>query len=303
MSSHTLTITEELENIRIDRLLVKQFTDLSRTYIQHLIETGNVLLNGKSVKKRETAKNGDTLSLTLEEKPESLSIVAENIPLDVIYEDEYFIAVNKPTGLVTHPGAGQPKGTFVNALKHYLGTLPHSDDPLRPGIIHRLDKETSGIILGAKTTLSHQKFSDLFKNREIQKSYLTICHGCPKKLKITDPIGRHPVNRKKMAVKENGKPAETTLEILSVAEKYSLLHVYPKTGRTHQIRVHLLEQGTPIAGDPIYSPSKNLPRLFLHAYTLHFTHPFTNQPITLKAPIPTSFHHFSNSLFSSALPL
>ncbi|MBA3958682.1 MAG: RluA family pseudouridine synthase [Parachlamydiaceae bacterium] len=295
-----LVVQDEEAGERLDKILARRFDGIkSRTYFQMLIEEGHVLLNGLSAKKRIKPTAGDEIQVNFVLTPE-IGLSPEAIPLDIIFEDEHIIAINKPVGMVVHPAVGNWTGTFVNALLYHcqqLGlSLPESS-PLRPGIVHRLDKDTSGLLLAAKTPLAHQRLVAMFSERKIHKEYLAVCLGNPGNLTISAPIGRHPVHRKLMSVVETGKPAISHLKALEVKEKISLVRVILETGRTHQIRVHFKHRGTPILGDAVYgSESANreygIHRQLLHAHRLQFMHPIHNTPVELTAPIPSDLKAF-----------
>jgi 23S rRNA pseudouridine1911/1915/1917 synthase len=297
-----LFVTAEEEGIRIDKFLASRFPDYSRTYFQHLIDNGFVLLNGDPVKKRIVPEEGDEIEVCFQATAQP-SLQPENIPLDILFEDEHFLAVNKPPGLVVHPAPGHWSGTFVNALLYHCQNLAPNSDPLRPGIVHRLDKDTSGVLLAAKTLQAHQKLIELFASRQMDKLYLAVCHGRPAVKTIDMPIGRHPTQRKEMAVIPDGRQAITEVRLLAFNEKQSLVLALPKTGRTHQIRVHLKQIGCPIVGDPIYGRSEgaNDSRLLLHAYRLSFTHPITGVPLRLTAPIPNDLKSSMRNLCGPSL--
>jgi 23S rRNA pseudouridine1911/1915/1917 synthase len=283
------TVSPGEADTRFDKLLSLHFPEYSRTYFQYLIEQGSVLVNGTLLKKREILRVGDEIEVCFLLTPE-ISLEPQNIPLDVLFEDDYLIAVNKPAGMVVHPAPGHPRNTFVNALLFHCRSL-QATDPVRPGIVHRLDKDTSGVLLAAKTAQTHAKLIELFSERRIQKEYLVICVGTPKEGLIDAPIGRHPIQRKEMRVCFNtGKEAKTICKVLGKTDQLSLVEIQLLTGRTHQIRVHLKHLGTPVLGDPVYgsvSANKkfNAPRQLLHAHRLSFIHPMTHIPIHLNAPI------------------
>jgi 23S rRNA pseudouridine1911/1915/1917 synthase len=295
MTSQTesLLVTSEMLHTRLDRLLVQSFPHHSRTYFQYLIGSGLVLVNGSPVKKREMVEVGDEIDVCFELTPE-LSLEAENIPLDILFEDEFLIAINKPAGMVTHPAPGHPNGTFVNALLYHCKTLPTIEQQLRPGIVHRLDKDTSGVLIAAKTTECHQKLVEMFSSRSVTKHYLAICLGNPGDRTIEEPIRRHPTRRQEMHVDSAGKPATSICRVLETEGDLSWVDVQLITGRTHQIRVHLKHVGTPILGDPVYGrPAANekygVQRQLLHAKTLSLIHPMTGAPLNFEAPIPADF--------------
>lgn len=289
----TLFVTSEEVGVRVDKLLSSRYPGYSRTYFQHLIEQRCVLLNGEPIKKRICPEEGDEIEVCFQAIP-GPSLMPEKIPLQVLFEDEHFLAVNKPPGMVVHPAPGHWSGTFVNALLAHCDHLAPSTDPIRPGIVHRLDKDTSGILLAAKTLAAHQKLIENFASRKMDKTYLAICVGRPLNGIIRAPIGRHPTNRKEMAVIPDGREAISDVQTLAFNDQISLVMIRPKTGRTHQIRVHLKHIGCPVLGDPIYGNPKvnsslSPERLLLHAYQLQFNHPITCDLLRLTAPIPEDF--------------
>jgi 23S rRNA pseudouridine1911/1915/1917 synthase len=312
-----ITITEAEEGQRLDTILAKRFDQVkSRTYFQYLIEEGFVLLNGNSVKKRDRPKVGDEIEIDFQLTPE-LTLAPEPIPLEVIFEDEYLIVVNKPAGMVVHPAVGHWQGTFVNALLYHCQgqfsdlTKPDLSDSssLRPGIVHRLDKDTTGLLIAAKDSYTQQRLTNMFASKQIHKVYAAICVG---KLNLTEirlPIGRHPKQRKLMAVRESGgKEALTFCHTKAFNGQLSLVDVVLATGRTHQIRVHFAYYGNPILGDATYG---NLPinrryaamidRQMLHAQALRFNHPVTGKLLELTAPLPEDMNRLIqfNKLFHS----
>ncbi|MES2345306.1 MAG: RluA family pseudouridine synthase [Chlamydiota bacterium] len=292
--SLSLFVSPENATLRIDKFLSMQFPEYSRSYFQYLIDKACVLINGQAVKKRQALKPLDEVEICFELTPE-LSLIPEAIPLEILYEDEHLLAINKPVGMVVHPAPGHPSGTFVNALLHHCHTL--KIDSLRPGIVHRLDKDTSGVLIAAKTAHAHAQLVSLFSSRQIEKTYLTICLGNPGNVTINAPIKRHPVRRQEMAVIEGGKEAVSICTILNSNAKLSLVSVRLITGRTHQIRVHLKSRGTPVLGDSVYgSPSANTlfgaKRQLLHAHKICFIHPITNSPLEIEAPIPEDMNTF-----------
>lgn len=298
----TLFISAEEEGVRIDKFLATRFPNHSRTYFQHLIDIGCVLLNGEPIKKRAIPEEGDEIEVCFQATPEA-SIEPESIPLEILYEDEHILAINKPAGLVVHPAPGHWSGTFVNALLAHCHNIAPGSDPMRPGIVHRLDKDTTGVLIAAKTLLAHQKLIELFSSRQMEKLYLAICWGKPSNSLINAPIGRHPVHRKEMAALPDGREALTEIKTAAYNEKMSLVLAKPYTGRTHQIRVHLKHIGCPIVGDPLYG--KNDPhgpaRQLLHAYRLSFDHPITGCPIRLIAPIPEDMKTWLQKLCGPSL--
>jgi len=301
-------VTPEETGERLDKLLCQRFPSYSRSYFQFLIEKGAVLLSGKIVKKREKPKAAEPLHVTFLPL-EPLNVTAESIPLDILYEDDHLIAVNKPAGLVVHPSATSPSGTFANALLHHCQSLCKEEfDPLRPGIVHRLDKDTTGVLLAAKNPFIHQKLSAAFKERTIQKSYLAICLGVPKQGLLSAPIKRHPIRRQEMAVSEGGKEALSDICLLAHREDLSLVRITLLTGRTHQIRVHLKHLGCPILGDPVYGASSanarfGVGRQLLHAQRLEFFHPITGKPLVIECPPPPDMEKFVAQIEGSEVKL
>lgn len=304
IATDTIFVTKEEEEIRIDKLLAERFDNYSRTYFQYLIENGEVLLNGQRIKKRIEPKLGDEIQIFFRLPPE-ISLEPENIPLDILFEDEHIIVVNKPANLVVHPGAGNPNHTFVNALLYHCKDLPDVNDSLRPGIVHRLDKNTSGVLIAAKSTIAHQRLIAAFSSRKINhKIYLAVCVGHLKNQTICAPIGRHPVNRKEMCILEKGgKEAITHTHLLATDGKLSLALLRPITGRTHQIRVHLKSVNTPVLGDEVYGSQKlnsfyQAERQLLHAYKLSLIHPVTKVVMDFVAPIPEDIKKLIRSFTS-----
>jgi 23S rRNA pseudouridine1911/1915/1917 synthase len=291
--SESIEIAEDQEEMRIDKVLSELFPTYSRTYFQFLIEQGAVLLNKQSVKKREKVKPGDVIDVDFLQTPE-LKLEPQELELDLLYEDEHLLAINKAQGMVVHPAPGHYDKTFVNALLFHLKDREEllSSSPLRPGIVHRLDKDTSGVLIAAKTSKMHQALVELFAARKMKKEYLAVTVGEPKVSCIDKPIGRHPIKRQEMCIApEKGREATTYLSVLGSRAELSLVKASPVTGRTHQIRVHLRSIDTPILGDPLYgyaaiNQKYELAGQLLHAYSLTFTHPITHEILHLKAPIP-----------------
>ncbi|PLZ81441.1 RluA family pseudouridine synthase, partial [Fischerella thermalis] len=273
MTEISLQVEEQGE--RLDRYLTERLTDLSRSRIQQLIEQGQVQLNGKiCTSKKTSVKQGDRICLEIP-PAEPLELTAQDIPLDILYEDDQLLILNKPAGLVVHPAPGHPDGTLVNAILAHCPNLPGIGGVQRPGIVHRLDKDTTGAIAIAKTEFAHQHLQAQLKAKTAQREYLGVVYGVPKTENgtIDLPIGRHPVDRKKMAVvspEKGGRPATTHWRILERLGNYTLMHFQLETGRTHQIRVHSAHIGHPIVGDPVYSSGRsvgvNLPGQALHAW-------------------------------------
>jgi len=300
--SNHIVIEPADAGLRLDKLLANKYPEQSRAYFQYLIESGLVLLNGSPVKKRAIPKEGDEIEIEFALTPE-LAVTAEPIPLDIIYEDEYLLAVNKPAGMVVHPAAGNWTGTFVNALLYHCKELD-SGDSLRPGIVHRLDKETSGVLLAAKTTGVQQKLVSLFASRSIKKSYLAVTVGNPGEGTIDLPIGRHPVRRKEMAIVEVGKAAVTDFKTIGFVSPLALVMLHPLTGRTHQIRVHMRSKNCPILGDSVYGKiQKGIERQLLHAYRIEFIHPVTEKRLVITAPLPPDFADVAAKIYPNYLDL
>jgi 23S rRNA pseudouridine1911/1915/1917 synthase len=288
----TITITKEEENTRLDSLICNRFSDKSRNYIQYLFKQDLISVNGKKIKKKTVCKEGDLIEILFKNLPD-IKLDAEDIPLDILFEDADIIICNKPAGMVTHPAPGSYTNTFAGALLFYLKSLPPSNDPLRPGIVHRLDKDTSGVIIGAKTVRALTALQKMFAGREVKKTYAAICHGYIQQGPINAPIGRHPHKRKLMTVLEDGKESLTDFEIKEKHQGFSFIEARPHTGRTHQIRVHAKHLNSPVVGDNLYGPKKVLTsRQLLHAHKISFKHPFTEENIEVIAPIPSDMKHF-----------
>ena len=283
---------------RLDTYLAATHPDLSRSRWKQLIEAGRVSLNGSPVLKANTAlAPGDTLACSLP-APEPIGLVATDIPLAILYEDADLIVLNKPPGLVVHPAPGHADDTLVNALLHHCSDLSGIGGELRPGIVHRLDKDTSGVLVVAKTETALAALVAQFSSHTVRKEYLALVWGTPKKTSGTLdlPIGRHPVHRQKMAITAKGRPALTRYETLSTGPLASLLRIRIETGRTHQIRVHMAHLGHPVVGDTAYGRARHglpealsLPRQMLHAQLLQITHPRDARPLTFTAPPPPDF--------------
>lgn len=291
----------ENENKRIDAYLSEKLEDTSRVAIQRLIANGKVLVNGKTTKASYKVQAGDKIELE-EEVPVEVSLKAQDIPLDIIYEDEDMIVVNKPKGMVVHPANGNPDGTLVNAIMAICkDSLSGIGGEIRPGIVHRLDKDTSGIIIVAKNDKAHINLSEQIKEHKVKKTYIALVRGIVKENEATInmPIGRSEKDRKKMAVTRKGKEAITHFKVLERYDKYTLLQVNIETGRTHQIRVHLSQIGYPIVGDEVYSNGKNewnVKGQCLHAKSLDFTHPTTGKMMHLEAELPDYFENILEDL-------
>lgn len=282
----------ENEKGRIDKLLVDQLENVSRSKIQHLISKGHVLVNDEETKANYKVEAGDEINVTIPE-PEPVDVKAEDIPLDIIYQDEDIVLLNKSQGMVVHPGAGNPSGTLVNALLFHIDDLSGINGEIRPGIVHRLDKDTSGILIVAKNDAAHVHLSNQLQERTMKRTYWTLVHGLlpHEHGTINAPIGRDPKYRQRYTVIHEGKEAISHFRVLERFDQYSLLEVSLETGRTHQIRVHLNYIKYPVAGDETYGPRKTLQGKgqFLHAHSLEFVHPRTNEVMKFEATIPELF--------------
>ncbi len=297
MDMFRFQITEEMEEERIDKCVSLLAGSLSRSFIQKMIKEGNVLVNGVPVKGSYRVKAEDEVAFSLPEAVEP-DILPENIPLDILYEDRDVIVVNKPKGMVVHPAAGHYSGTLVNALMYHCGgELSGINGVLRPGIVHRIDRDTTGSVIACKNDKAHNSIAAQLKEHSITRRYLAVCHGVLKEETgtIDRPIGRHRTDRKKMAVNEvNGKRAVTHYRVLKRFEKYTYIECELETGRTHQIRVHMASIGHPLLGDTVYSNQKSPYRLegqTLHAAVLGFLHPESGEYLEIEAPLPDYFQH------------
>ena len=292
-SVHEITASEEDNRQRLDMVLVRHLGHLSRSKIQSLVKSGRVTREGNPVRSSDEVATGE-IFLVEEEPPKApAGARPEDIPLEILYEDENLLVVNKPAGMVVHIGAGHEEGTLVNALLHHGASLSSGSEEHRPGIVHRLDKETSGCIVVAKNDQTHAALSAQFADREVKKTYIAIVRGRPRHTKgtIDLAIGRHPVQRQKMTPRRppSGRDAVTDYQLLAVRDNWSLVACMPRTGRTHQIRVHLQHLGHPIAGDPLYGKRDNFERHLLHAWKLEFIHPHSGAVIACTAPLPEDF--------------
>ena len=294
-------VNENDKGKRLDIYIAENFNELSRTMIKKLIESNNILVNDKSEKVSYKVQANDNISIDVPEAKET-KLKAQEIPLDIIYEDSDIIVVNKPKGMVVHPANGNPDGTLVNAILSICkNSLSGIGGELRPGIVHRLDKDTSGLIIVAKNDKAHINMSEQIKERNVKKTYIALVRGNvpEEEATINMPIGRSTKDRKKMAVTKNGKQAITHFKVLKRYSKYTLLEIKIETGRTHQIRVHMAEIGYPVVGDAVYSSGKNefgIEGQMLHAYKLEFMHPITNKHMELTAPLPQYFEEILKKL-------
>ncbi len=293
-----------VERLRLDQYLAGRIPDQSRSQIQIWIRSGRIRVNGRSVKTGYTPHPGDRITLSLPE-PKQDAPFPEDITLDVVYEDADLAVINKRAGMVCHVGAGVRSGTLVNALLYRYGPID-SDDALRPGIVHRLDKLTSGLLVVARTREAHRGLAQQFKSRQVVKEYLALVHGRPAPSRgiIDFPLGRDPVDRKKISIRaRKRRSAITHYETIEIRGNFALLRVRIETGRTHQIRVHLAQRGHPIVGDALYGGSREreyrhvpaearLPRPFLHAQRLEFRHPRDGRQLAFNAPLPAELETF-----------
>ncbi|MFZ5966303.1 MAG: RluA family pseudouridine synthase [Bacillota bacterium] len=290
------------DGTRIDLYLSEQLENLSRSYIQKLIEQNQVRVNGVLEQtKKYKVQEGDEIEVEIPE-PTILQIEPENIPLDIVYEDEDVVVINKPQGMVVHPAPGNYHGTLVNALMYHCKSLSTINGVIRPGIVHRIDKDTSGLLMIAKNDNAHRSLAQQLKEHTIHRLYVALVHGNIKEEKgtIHAPIGRHPVDRLRMAVTEkNSKDAITHFTVLKRYIEYTLIEAKLETGRTHQIRVHMSYIHHPLVGDPVYGPKKERFKLngqFLHAKALGFIHPRTGKYIEFHSDMPDELHKLINIL-------
>lgn len=277
---------------RIDKYLTEKLEAMSRSKVQHLIASGYVLVNDEKIKANYKLDAGDSIEVFVPE-PETVDVEAENIPVDIIYEDQDIVLINKAQGMVVHPGAGNPNGTLVNALLFHIKDLSGINGEIRPGIVHRLDKDTSGILIVAKNDEAHVHLSEQLQKRTVKRKYWALTHGvlAHEHGTINAPIGRDPKDRQKFTVIKGGKDAVSHFKVLERFKSYSLVEVSLETGRTHQIRVHLNYIDHPVAGDKIYGPRKTLEGKgqFLHARMLEFIHPRTGETMSFEAELPNLF--------------
>lgn len=295
-----LVVPKGVARLRLDQFLARELPKFSRSRLQTLIRNHNVKLNGALARPRDLVRSGDRIEVD-EPPPEKIDNRPEPIPLDVLYEDDDMIVINKPAGLVVHPGAGQREHTLVNALLHHFPKLSGIGGKERPGIVHRLDKETSGCLVVAKTDEAHRGLAMQFAERTVEKLYLALVAGKLRKTAgiIEEKIGRHPVHRQRMSIaSKRGRAAKTEYRVLSSSEKMSLIECTLHSGRTHQIRVHLHHLGHPVLGDKVYAAkyAKNYPRQMLHAWKLAFQHPRTGDWKKFEAPVPSDFRQTASLL-------
>ena len=281
------------KSYRLDSFIALNVSDLSRSHVKKLIDKGLVVVNGGKTKSSYNVNRGDMIEINIPQE-KKIEILPEDIPLDIVYEDDDLAVVNKPQDMVVHPATGNTKGTLVNSL---LFNMPHlsSVNKIRPGIVHRLDKDTSGLLIIAKNNISHRKLTNSLKNREVKRIYRALVHGIVKTDNgtIDEPIGRHPINRTRMSVTDrNNRKAVTHYKVIDRYEDFTLLELSLETGRTHQIRVHMSYVNHPVVGDPVYSTRKNrfgIQKQMLHAYKIGFNHPRTGEYLEFTQNVPGHF--------------
>ena len=301
MDSYLFVIQED-QQMRLDKYLAEQFPEQTRSYLQKLIKEGGVLVNGRSVKTGYQLSCGDEVCVNIPE-PKELDVEPQKMELDIVYEDEDVILINKPKGMVVHPAPGHTKDTLVNGLLyHCQGNLSGINGVARPGIVHRIDRDTTGILIVCKNDMAHNSIAAQLKEHSITRRYRALVHGNIKEDKgtVEGPIGRHPVDRKKMAINErNGKPAVTHYQVLERFGNYTYIECVLETGRTHQIRVHMASIGHPLVGDEVYGPAKcpfKLEGQCLHAMVLGFVHPRTGEYMEFSAELPGYFQELLGKL-------
>lgn len=296
----TMVVGEEY-GIRIDRYLSERCQELSRSYLQRLLKTGGVLVDGRAVKNNYKVSEGETILLEIPDATEP-EILPEKMDLDILYEDEDLIMINKPKGMVVHPAAGHSTGTLVNGLMAHCKDLSGINGILRPGIVHRIDMDTTGVLVACKNDFAHKDIADQLKLHSITRVYYAIVHGMIRQDgTVNAPIGRHPTDRKKMSINEkNGKPAVTHYYVLGCSDSFTYVECRLETGRTHQIRVHMASIGHPLLGDLVYGPAKcpfpGLQGQTLHAGILGIRHPRTGRYLEIQAPLPEYFEKLLSKL-------
>ena len=302
METYIFTPEDAQKNLRIDKFLAEQLPDQSRSYLQKLLKDGKVSVNDKTVKANYKVQLSDVIRFELPD-PEVPDILPEDIPLDILYEDEDVLLINKPKGMVVHPSAGHYTHTIVNAVMyHCKDHLSGINGVMRPGIVHRIDMDTTGVIVICKNDSAHQSLAEQLKEHSITRKYRALVHGNLKEDQgtIEGPIGRHPIDRKKMAInRQNGKPAVTHYKVLERFQKYTYIECQLETGRTHQIRVHMASIGHPLLGDEVYCGIKSpfsLEGQCLHAKTIGFMHPRTHEYVEFDAPLPAYFEELLKKL-------
>ena len=297
-----LFVIQENQQMRLDKYLAEQFPEQTRSYLQKLIKDGEVLVNGKTVKTGYQLSCGDEVAVNIPE-PKELDVEAQEMELDIVYEDEDVILINKPKGMVVHPAPGHTTDTLVNGLLHHCkDNLSGINGVARPGIVHRIDRDTTGILIVCKNDMSHNSIAEQLKVHSITRKYRALVHGNIKTDQgtVEGAIGRHPVDRKKMAINErNGKPAVTHYTVLERFGNYTYIECQLETGRTHQIRVHMSSIGHPLVGDEVYGPAKcpfKLQGQCLHAMVLGFVHPRTGEYMEFSAELPAYFEELLRKL-------
>jgi len=302
METRILQVNKEDAGQRLDSWVCARVEGLTRSAVQRLLEQGHVTVSGRPAGKNYRLSGGEQVELELPEAVE-VDIIPQNIPLDVVYEDDDVIVVNKPVGMVVHPAPGHPDGTLVNALLHHCGSsLSGINGELRPGIVHRIDRDTSGLIIAAKNDAAHLSLAAQLQDHTLARTYAAVAVGGFKEDEgtVDAPIGRHPVDRKKMAIdRKNGREAVTHWSVLERYSGYTLIECRLETGRTHQIRVHMASIGHPLLGDVVYGAKKPYPGLAgqcLHARKLKFIHPTTGDPVELECPLPDWFEQVLDKL-------
>ncbi|WP_117169777.1 RluA family pseudouridine synthase [Paraliobacillus sediminis] len=293
MTDNEFIVSSEQNEVRIDKVLTEVIEEASRSQIQTWIKEGHVLVNESTVKSNYKCEEGDTIAWQAPE-PETIDLISEDIPLDIIYEDKDLIIVNKPRGMVVHPSAGHRSGTLVNALLHHCDDLSGINDVIRPGIVHRIDRDTSGLLMVAKNDQAHRALAEQLEAKTVKRSYEAIVHGAvPHEYGTIDaPLGRDPKDRQKIAVVSGGKAAITHFEVIErIGDKFTHVKCVLETGRTHQIRVHMKYIGFPLVGDPKYGPRKIIAMggQALHAKELGFEHPRTKEWMHFEAKAPKDF--------------
>lgn len=299
MTQVTYTIEEQQQGERIDKALSSLQTEWSRTQIGNWISEGIIQVNGEAVKAKYKVKAGDVIAIDVPEV-EELDVVAENLDLDIVYEDADVLVVNKPKGMVVHPAPGHMTGTLVNGLMYHCKDLSGINGVLRPGIVHRIDKDTSGLLMVAKNDTAHESLVNQLVNKTVTRKYIALVHGhiAHDKGTIDAPIGRDQKDRQKQAVVDNGKHAVTHFQVVERFGDYTLVECRLETGRTHQIRVHMNYIGFPLVGDPKYGPKKTIDfgGQVLHAATLGFDHPSSGEYLEFEAPLPADYEQLLNDL-------
>ena len=296
-----LTVSEAWKGVRIDRYLSDCYPQWSRSYLQKLLKEENIMVEGQKVKANYKLHSGENITISVPPL-EDVEILPENIPLDILYEDEWLLIVNKPKGMVVHPAAGHTSGTLVNAIMyHCQGNLSGINGQIRPGIVHRIDKDTTGALVICKDDTTHRALAEQLKEHSITRKYRAIVLGnLTEDGTVEGPIGRHPIDRKKMAINyKNGKSAVTHYHILENFQKYTYIECQLETGRTHQIRVHMTSIGHPLLGDSVYTKAKwhyKLEGQVLHAMVLGFIHPATGKYLEVEAPLPDYFSQLLENL-------